>query len=182
MVDSGNFRDRVLAVHRELGIPGDYEAACGLPLVEEPAQLVATEPDYYGRQQNLTPAAFAAWTAMRTAAAGDGVVIHLISAYRSLDYQRQLIARKLASGQSIETILTVNAAPGYSEHHSGRAVDIGTEGCDALVQAFEQTEAFQWLQFRAAEFCFSLSYPRDNPNGISYEPWHWCFNPPDEAP
>lgn len=175
MADFNTFRDRVYEVHRALGIPEDYAASCGLPLCEEPLELVVTEPDYYGRQQQLIPPAFAAWSVMRSAAADDGVVIHIISAFRSLNYQRQLIERKLERGQTISAILAVNAAPGFSEHHTGRAVDIGTTGCDALVEAFELTEAFDWLQSRAKEFGFSLSYPRDNPFGISYEPWHWCF-------
>jgi D-alanyl-D-alanine carboxypeptidase len=116
---------------------------------------------------------------MRQAAADEGVSIHLISAFRSLEYQQQLIERKIQNGQSIDTILAVNAAPGFSEHHSGRAIDVGTPNCDALVEAFEHTEAYAWLQRRAAEFGFSLSFPRDNPHGIAYEPWHWCFEKTD---
>ena len=72
-------------------------------------------------------------------------------------------------------ILRVNAAPGYSEHHTGRAIDLGTIGCRALEEEFELTEAFAWLENNAAHFQFSLSYPRNNPSGVIYEPWHWCF-------
>lgn len=175
MAEAKDFHERVMGVHEALGIPADYAARCGLPLVEEPRELVTTEPDYYGRQQRLTPEAFQAWSAMRDAAAAEGVTIHLISAFRSLEYQQQLIERKIQGGQSIDTILAVNAAPGFSEHHSGRAIDVGTLDCDALVEAFEHTEAFAWLQRRAAEFGYRLSFPRDNPHGIAYEPWHWCF-------
>lgn len=179
MAEAKDFHQRVMAVHESLGIPADYAARCGLPLVEEPPELVLTEPDYYGREQRLTPRAYQAWCAMRQAAADEGVSIHLISAFRSLEYQQQLIERKIQNGQSIDTILAVNAAPGFSEHHSGRAIDVGTPNCDALVEAFEHTEAYAWLQRRAAEFGFSLSFPRDNPHGIAYEPWHWCFEKTD---
>ncbi len=179
MAELKNFHERVRAVHELLGIPPDYATRCGLPLIEEPRELVATEADYYGRQQRLTPEAFQAWRAMRDAAAAEGITIHLISAFRSLEYQQQLIERKIQSGQSIDTVLAVNAAPGFSEHHSGRAIDVGTLDCDALVEAFENTEAFAWLQRRAGEFGFSLSFPRDNPHGIAYEPWHWCFEKTD---
>lgn len=173
---SASFAARVRALHRELGVPADYDERCRLPLFEEPLALVATEPDFYQRPQRLTPEAFTAWTAMKQAAAGAGVSLFLISAFRDLDYQAGLLRRKLDRGQSIEEILRINAAPGYSEHHSGRAVDIGTPGCDALVEAFEETEAFRWLQRHAADHGFRLSYPRDNPFGIDYEPWHWCFH------
>ena len=34
------------------------------------------------------------------------------------------------------------------------------------------------VQFNAGAHGFRLSYPRDNPHGIVYEPWHWCWHPP----
>lgn len=175
MTESADFLDRVRALHRRLGIPPDYEQRCGLPLCEEPAALVATEPDYYDRPQRLTPAAFAAWTAMKREAAADGVTLFLISAFRDLDYQHDLIVRKLADGRSLAQILAVNAAPGFSEHHTGRAIDIGTPGVPALVEEFENTQAFQWLEGNAPTHGFALSYPRGNPWGIDFEPWHWCY-------
>lgn len=177
-VDSA-FQERVLALHRELGIPVSYAEQCGLPLYPEPEHLVATEADYYGRPQRLVPEAFRAWTAMKQAAAKAGVTLHLISAFRDVQYQCQLIRAKLEKGQCLEQILSVNAAPGFSEHHSGRAIDVGTDGCPALVEEFENTEAYQWLVEHAQAFGFRLSYPRDNPHGIAFEPWHWCFKKSD---
>lgn len=162
-------------MHELLEIPAAFRRQCKLPLCREPRELVATEADYYGRPQRLLPAAFSAWTAMKTAAADAGIRLHLISAFRDIDYQYQLLQRKLEAGQSLEQILTVNAAPGYSEHHTGRAIDVGTMDCAALVTEFEDTAAFTWLQKNAADFGFFLSYPHDNPFGIGYEPWHWCY-------
>lgn len=168
-------------MHRELGIPADYARSCSLPLCREPSELVDTELDFYRRPQRLTPAAFAAWSSMRDAATNEGISLFLISAFRGYQYQHDLIAAKLQKGQGIEEILRVNAAPGYSEHHSGRAVDLGTLGCDALSEEFENTEAYQWLVKEAGGFGFTLSYPRGNPYGIDFEPWHWCFRA-DELP
>lgn len=174
-VADSDFLVRVTTSHRELGIDPQYLSRCKLPLYPEPDRLVETEADYYGRPQRLTPEAFAAWQAMKQAAAREQITLHLISAYRDLDYQQGLIARKLAAGQSLAEILRVNAAPGFSEHHTGRAIDVGTTGCAALVEEFENTAAFQWLANNASAFGFRLSFPRDNPFGIDYEPWHWCF-------
>jgi len=162
-------------LQQALGIPDDYEQSSKLPFCAEPAVLVETELDFYRRKQRLTPAAFSAWSAMRDAATEQGVSLFLISAFRGYQYQHDLIARKLESGQSIEAILRVNAAPGYSEHHSGRAVDVGTLGCDALSEEFNNTKAYQWLSKNAALYNFYLSYPRDNSFGIDFEPWHWCY-------
>lgn len=177
MSDSSQFLHQVRAAHAALGISPAYMATCSMPLCPEPALLVDTEPDYYQRPQKLTPAALAAWQGMKQAAARELVTLHLISAYRSVQYQQDLIANKLRKGQSLEQILCVNAAPGYSEHHTGRAIDIGTVNCPALTEEFEKTDAFQWLTMNAGAFGYALSYPRNNPQGIDYEPWHWCFHP-----
>ena len=98
-----------------------------------------------------------------------------MSAFRSAEYQLGILERKLARGQSIDEILRVSAAPGYSEHHSGRAVDLTAPGFAPLEEEFENSSAFAWLVANAARFGFALSYPRDNPHGIAYEPWHWCW-------
>ena len=107
----------------------------------------------------------------------DDILLDAISGYRSHDYQLGIFERKLARGLGVEDILTVNAAPGYSEHHSGRALDIGTPGQPPAEESFEHTPAFDWLRKNAAAYGFAMSYPRDNPHGIVYEPWHWCHQP-----
>lgn len=163
--------------HAELNIDSDYASSCGLPIYPEPTELVDTEADIFHRPQKLTPAAFLAWSEMKAAAAAAGVTIYLISAFRSLQYQHNLIAAKLAKGQEIGQILQVNAAPGHSEHHTGMAVDLGTPDCENLAVEFENTKTFQWLVDYAPGFGFTLSYPADNTFGIDFEPWHWCFNP-----
>ena len=162
-------------LHQALGIPRDYAQSCKLPLCIEPETLVNTELDFYHREQRLTPAAFLAWSRMREAALRQEIPLFLISAFRGYQYQHDLIAKKLEQGRTITDILRVNAAPGYSEHHSGRAVDLGTLGCDALSEEFENTAAYQWLAENAEDFDFHLSYPRGNPSGIDFEPWHWCY-------
>ena len=93
-----------------------------------------------------------------------------------MEYQARLIRKKINAGQSIDDILAVVAAPGFSEHHTGRAVDIATPGSRPLTEEFENSPAFQWLNQRAAEFGFSMSYPPGNPSGFIYEPWHWALS------
>ena len=60
--------------------------------------------------------------------------------------------------------------------HTGRAVDIGAPGFPGLDEAFEHTAVFDWLQKNASNFGFTLSFPRENPGGFIYEPWHCCFH------
>jgi D-alanyl-D-alanine carboxypeptidase len=163
-----------------LGLDDGYGARVGLPLVPEPTRLSFAGFDRYRRPLWLLPQAARAWGHLRDAALRDGVVLEAISGYRSHDYQLGIFERKLARGQNVDGILTVNAAPGYSEHHSGRALDIGMPDEPPAEESFEHTPAFAWLQREAGAYGFVMSYPRDNPHGIVYEPWHWCWR--DDAP
>lgn len=159
--------------HAALGIARDDADARGLARVREPRRLELLGADAAKRPLWLLPATARAFRAMRRAASEDGIVLDAVSGFRSVGYQVALIRRKLARGQSLAEALTVLAAPGYSEHHSGRALDLGTPGCPPAEEVFETTPAYAWLERHAARFGFRLSYPRGNPHGIAYEPWHW---------
>ncbi|MDX1406349.1 MAG: M15 family metallopeptidase [Woeseiaceae bacterium] len=159
----------------QLGISADYGKARGLPYFEEATELVDVGPNLVGRMQRLTPDAAARWQQMVEAASGDAIRLLIVSGFRSHDYQAQLIQSKLDAGQAIEEILAVNAAPGFSQHHTGRAVDIATPGSRPLTEQFEVSPAFAWLKENAGDFGFSMSYPRENPYGFVYEPWHWAI-------
>ncbi|WP_043113968.1 M15 family metallopeptidase [Solimonas soli] len=167
---------RLAALHAGLGITAAMLAERRLRPHAEARRLQAVGLGSDGRDKLLLPAAARAWLAMRDAAAADGVALHLISAFRSVEFQAALIRNKLAKGQAIADVLRVNAPPGYSEHHSGRAVDIGDAITPALDAAFEATPAFAWLAARASRYGFRLSYPRGNAEGYRYEPWHWCWH------
>jgi len=158
-----------------LGLDHSYEERTGLPLVAEPTALTLAGFDRYRRPLWLVSPAARAWQSMGGAARHEGVVLEAISGYRSHDYQLGIFERKLARGLSVEDILNVNAAPGYSEHHSGRALDIGTLDEPPAEESFERTAAFAWLRDNATAYGFVMSYPRDNPHGIVYEPWHWRY-------
>lgn len=173
-----SYRNRIARLHRELGIPDGYAARRGWPLQPEAGQLADAGPDCFGRPQRLHPDALRHWCRMREAAAADGVALHLVSAFRSVEYQCEVIRRKRDAGRDMDDILQVNALPGYSEHHTGCAVDLGTDDEPPLEESFEATEAFRWLGSHAARFGFHLSYPRDNAAGMAYEPWHWCYEDP----
>ncbi|MDQ3494954.1 MAG: D-alanyl-D-alanine carboxypeptidase family protein [Pseudomonadota bacterium] len=161
-----------------LGIDADaYAARTSLAMVPEPDWLAFAGHDRYRRPLWLHVDTARAWQHLRAAALRDGVVLDAISGYRSHDYQLGIFARKRTRGDTVDDILRVNAAPGYSEHHSGRALDIGTPGEPPAEESFETTPAFAWLGKHAASFGFAMTYPRDNPHGIVYEPWHWCHLP-----
>jgi D-alanyl-D-alanine carboxypeptidase len=157
----------------DLGIPSDYGSTPRRPRHAEATELENVEMNVVGAMQRLAPETAAAWRRMKQAAALAGVRLLLVSGFRSIRHQADLIRRKLGAGQTIETILSVNAAPGFSEHHTGRAVDIATPGSRPLTTEFESTTAFAWLNAHAQEFGFEMPYVRDNRYGFEYEPWHW---------
>ena len=162
-------------LHTELGIPEDYGLDGARPPFDEAVELVDVGPNIVGRMQQLAPAAATAWASMQAAAAAEGVTLLLVSGFRSIDYQARLFRKKINAGQSLGEILAVNAAPGFSEHHTGRAIDIATPGSRPLTEEFEHSGAFEWLSGHAGKFGFEMSYPRDNTAGFVFEPWHWAF-------
>jgi len=168
-------RGKLKAKFQELGITDKMIEACKLPFQVEPEDLIDAGLDYYGRKQKLAVKAHEAWIKMRNAAKNDGLNIQIVSGFRSIEYQCSIISRKLAEGQRIQQILLVNAIPGFSEHHTGRAVDLHSGEGTPLDAAFENEPAFFWLIQNAEKFNFFLSYPKDNSEGIIYEPWHWCY-------
>ncbi|NIM70802.1 MAG: GNAT family N-acetyltransferase [Xanthomonadales bacterium] len=170
------FGRRVGLLSRRLGIPLDYGARHRLALQPEARSLVGIGRDLHGREQRMLPEAARAWQKLRRAATADGVELQLVSAYRSAGYQASIIERKLHAGQSMDAILRVSAAPGYSEHHSGRALDLSCPGFEPLHEAFEDSEAFEWLSTLAPDYGFHMTFPRNNRHGLAYEPWHWAWH------
>src|SRR3979490_3066440 len=169
------FRAQLRAVLNSLEISTDLIAARSLVLHPEARELVVAATGDDGREYLLAPAAAAKWREMSAAALTDGVVIRIGSAFRSVDRQAEIIRAKLAEGLSLDAVLCVSAPPGYSEHHTGRAIDVTTTEGAPLEPEFEKTRAFRWLSQNAGRFGFVLSYPAGNPSGYDYEPWHWCF-------
>jgi zinc D-Ala-D-Ala carboxypeptidase len=175
MTPDGECPQPVVSLLTSLGIALEAIVARSLVLHPEASELVVAETAEDGRHHLLTPAAAQGWRDLSAAAGSNGVAITIVSAFRSIERQAEIVRAKLERGQSLDEILAVSAPPGYSEHHSGRAVDVTTDGVRALEMEFEQTAAFEWLSRNARRFGFFLSYPRENRHGYAYEPWHWCF-------
>lgn len=170
---SEEYLARVDRLLQELGITNEMVVRRGLRLFNEPGELVPSGESVDARDLQLVPEVALAWHRLVAAAAEDGVHLLIVSAFRSMERQAEIVRGKLRSGMPIEQILQSSAPPGYSEHHSGRAVDLATPGCPPLEEEFENTSAFEWLSRKAGAFGFVLSFPRGNKYGYQYEPWHW---------
>jgi zinc D-Ala-D-Ala carboxypeptidase len=131
----------------------------------------------YKRTEYLDQAAAAALDQMVAAAKADGVIIIPISGFRTITQQEKLFERQIQRQGSEAAAATLSAPPGYSEHHSGYALDVGdgTRPKTDVKFEFEETAAYQWMIAKAKRYGFELSYPRNNVQGVSFEPWHWRF-------
>jgi hypothetical protein len=97
-----------------------------------------------------------AFVAMRDAADAAGVYLQPWSGFRSNERQAELYeAWKAGYGNPA-------AKPGYSNHQSGRAIDINLLGVPP--------ETYAWLVKNAARYGFRRTVPK--------EPWHWEYSPP----
>lgn len=116
-------------------------------------------------------------SAMFQSAAAEGITLRVVSAYRSFDYQIQLFDR-YAARNGIVAANTYSALPGQSEHQTGLVVDVddGTSNF-TLIQSFDQTAAFKWLDQHAHQYGFILRYPKGKEaiTGYIYEPWHYRY-------
>lgn len=115
---------------------------------------------------------------MVQAARGDGIRLQPLSGFRTEEDQAYLFfeVKKDRRQSSLERA-TVSAPPGYSEHHTGYAIDIGDPARPGtnLDESFAETEVFEWLQDNALAYGFELSFQGEGEETVSYEPWHWRF-------
>jgi LAS superfamily LD-carboxypeptidase LdcB len=143
----------------------------------DPLKLVPVSQSRDGKWTHLArPETVEAYRSMAEAARLEKVVLHVIWAFRSPQLQEEQFneaERKYGKGKGIRWL----APPGFSEHQTGWVIDLG-DWNDAEADdnpLFERTAAFHWLQKNAQKFYFELSFPRENWQGVGYEPWHWRY-------
>jgi zinc D-Ala-D-Ala carboxypeptidase len=135
------------------------------------------ERENYVREESLDREAAQAFQVMVAAARSQDVQLMGISGFRSISDQQALFDKQIEKHGSAAAAAQLSAPPAYSEHHTGYAIDItdaSRTDVDLKVM-FEATAAYQWLVVNAAKYGFEQSFPRNNPQGVSYEPWHWRF-------
>jgi D-alanyl-D-alanine carboxypeptidase len=125
---------------------------------------------------------------LKAAAEKAGHPLVMISAFRSIASQKdvfdQNVTMLMNQGQSkekaIETTKRTMTEPGYSEHHTGLALDVvdrqwyNSYPDTVLDHRFGETDGGKWLQEHAREYGFIIRYPegKQTITKIDYEPWH----------
>lgn len=157
-----------------------------------PNQTLPTEPTYINgiivaSKKYPLPSTYApdvdqeakrALDSMLAAAKKQGFDLVAFSGYRSFEYQTTLY-NNYVNRDGVEAADRYSARPGYSEHQTGLAFDIGEKGKEELwlTEEFGETPAGQWLVAHANEFGFILRYPKDKEpiTGYMYESWHFRY-------
>ena len=107
-----------------------------------------------------------------------GFELTAFSTYRSYEYQETLYSNYVAKDGK-ENADRYSARPGYSEHQTGLAMDIGEVGREDLwlTEEFGETPAGQWLFENAVNYGFILRFPKgkENITGYMYESWHYRY-------
>ena len=170
----GLFSNQDTRSRLETNLPNDGRLLGHFSYPEAKAeQLVDVAP---GMQ--LMPDAARSFLSMQRDAERDGVSLVLLSAFRSVAQQRQLFFDiKAQRNQNSIDRAKVSAPPGFSEHSTGYAIDLGdlSDPKTNLSPTFVKTNAYRWLKNHAARYQYTLSFPKGNPQGVSFEPWHWRF-------
>ena len=115
--------------------------------------------------------AYSALNEMAQAALNDGIRLLVSSAYRSYSYQENLF-NHYVNVDGLEEAERESARPGTSQHQLGTAVDFGSISDD-----FDKTQMGQWIYKNAADYGWSLSFPKgyEDVTGYRWECWHFRY-------
>ncbi|MCM3612300.1 M15 family metallopeptidase [Planococcus sp. MERTA32b] len=126
----------------------------------------------------VNPEAKSAFEAMRADALESNIDLTAFSTFRDFARQKQLYEGYVAKdGQ--EKADRYSARPGFSEHQTGLAFDIGESGAEQhwAAASFGDTEAGKWVAENAHRYGFILRYPegKEQLTGYMHESWHFRF-------
>jgi len=152
------------------------------------------------RGHRLQPEVLESWKHLQRAALLDGIEFGLISAYRSIDRQRQIFMgvfeemsrrfsgrrlsfEEIADGGAdtvLQKVLKESSIPGYSKHHSGYTLDIVDLSSRKDFTEFGNTPGYLWMSadnfYNAKRFGFIPSYPAGvGHQGPDPEPWEFVW-------
>ena len=140
-----------------------------------PKDLVSLEKnslfDLNKAGMKIRPEAYSALNEMAQAALNEGIRLLVSSAYRSYSYQENLF-NYWVSVDGLEEAERESSRPGTSQHQLGTAVDFGSISDD-----FDKTQMGQWIYKNAADYGWSLSFPKgyEDVTGYRWECWHFRY-------
>ena len=171
--------DYLVLVNKYTQLPDDWEKNVEL----------ADAKNAWDEDIKIEKNAYKQYKALKKELKEDGVEIELDSVYRSVKEQQDLWDEWSADPEKgIDYVRKFVAVPGYSEHHTGLAVDICIKKDGKLIydndEMIAEREIFGKIHKKLAKYGFILRYleGRDDVTGYAYEPWHLRYiNSPEIA-
>jgi len=138
-----------------------------------PDNLV-TISSIYGRGE-IKEEAYNAFIKMYNDAKKENLHLFIASPYRSYKRQNELYTN-YSNKDGVQNADTYSARPGYSEHQTGLAMDLGTTS-NQNIGDFEKSKEFKWTKENAHKYGFILRYPKGKEyiTGYIYEPLHYRY-------
>jgi D-alanyl-D-alanine carboxypeptidase len=143
---------------------------------DEKIELVS-DHDPWGEEVKIEKETFNHFIELREALLEQGVDIRLESVYRSVEDQITLW-NYFKEQYGEDYCKQYVATPGYSEHHTGLAVDICLIKNGELIndndRMIADVEDFSKIHAAMPDYGFIIRYPegKEDITGYSYEPWH----------
>lgn len=140
-------------------------------------ELVTVDTVYDGEKTEVEKNAYAAYLSLQKALMEQGIEIGIDSAYRSVEYQKQIM-QDFTEKYGEEYARNTVAIPGTSEHHTALAIDIVPK-VDGQWK-WENEDMMQLPELFAVihkelpkhGFILRLLKGKEDITGYSYEPWH----------
>ena len=163
----------LVLVNKEIKLPSDYEKNVEL----------ATAKDVHGDDIKVEKNALEAFKQLqKSLLEEDGIDIELDSVYRSVQDQQDLWDEWANDPEKgIDYVLKFMAVPGYSEHHTGLAIDVCLVKDGKIIddndEMIAEKEIFAKVHEKLSDYGFILRYPegREADTGYTYEPWHFRY-------
>ena len=162
--------DYLVLVNKENKLPDNWEEIVEL---EESTNSL-------GKTYQVEKEALKHFLELREELLKEGIDIELDSTYRSVKRQQE-IWDEFEKDKGIEYTKKYVAVPGYSEHHTGLAIDVclikDGKTIDDNDEMIAEKEIFAKIHKKLAKHGFILRYPegREADTGYGYEPWHFRY-------
>ncbi len=168
--------DYLVLVNKTHKLPDDWEDKVTLKEAE----------NRYGEKYLVEEKALEHFLDLQKELADEGIIIELDSTYRSVAEQQ-----KLWDDWTVEYgedyVRKYVAVPGFSEHHTGLAIDICIEKDGKRIndndEMIAEEEIFAKIHKHLADHGFILRYIKNGVSitGYDYEPWHFRYVGVDAA-
>lgn len=172
--ESSDKTDYLIIVDRNHKLPDEWEDNLKIKEdVNSVGDIVRAEATTFDAYQDL-----------KEALKDEGIHIEMDSAYRSVAEQQEIID-EFTEKYGADYASSYVSTPGYSEHHTGLAVDLYLIVDGKTVYENEDLvqypEIWEKIHARLADYGFILRYPKGSPEGYAYEPWHIRYVGKDAA-